>query len=277
MSNQRFLIFWNELSFIKQGSGFQTEESGEWRSRALQSFEALKAIFTLREDCRFIVVRGSLNLSIGERPLQSWLEEWLGKDRVRKLKGKLIAIDSLEKLNPIHEFDCEISCQEQRGEGLTRAYVLQSWVWSIGSAAALCHENTISANKTLISSTLAETVAIPNLACEQHVNYWRADLESWGNEISPSSVIAKVGEYQVVMYPFDHWPPHIHVSPHSDPGTYFRYRIDEFKLLPPVWKARPNGLDSQIERWIDDNREDLMRSWQRCERGDMPLKLKDSI
>lgn len=272
MSERPFFIHWNELSFgseIDESAPISTVVLGQ---RVSQAFEALQAVLKIRSDCRLLVQRGTLSSLIMGKPYGNWIEEFLGKDGFRKLRSKISQPEDDTEALAVHELDCELSCGSLRGEGLTRAHLASSWVWSFGSVEAQCAGTVVSAEKMLIASPEVIVVEVPNLAVVDHSVHWNAQLENWGRTVAASSIIAIVEGYQFIMYPSDHWPPHLHVHMSSIPWLNAKYRIDKFEVLNAE-KIRPSGLDNIAKVWIERNIANLTMSWERCKRGDMPLRI----
>lgn len=272
ISERPFFIHWNELSF-----GIGTDESAPISTvvlglRVSQAFKTFQAVLKIRSDCRLLVQRGTLSSLIMGRPYGNWIEQFLGKDGFRRLRSKISQPEDDTEALDMHELDCELSCGKLRGEGLTRAHLASSWVWSFGSVEAQCDGTVVSAEKILISSAEVIVVEVPNLAILDHAAHWNLQLENWGRTVAASSIIAIVEGYQFIMYPSDHWPPHLHVHMSSIPWLNAKYRIDKFEVLNPE-KNRPSGLDNLVENWISKNIANLMVSWERCKRGDMPLRI----
>lgn len=274
MSERPFFIYWNELSFPSTVTADSLRENNIWRERAQQAFKALQKAIRLRKDCRIMFAKGSLRAHIGDRPLQSWLEEWLGKDSYRLIIGRVSQPDADGNHVAVHELECELVCLQRSGEGLTRAHLAETWVWSVGNSEAGCEREHVDAQKTVIDPTklLPLAVQVPNLATEDHVTHWEDRLDTWGEVTSGNYVIYQLGEYNIIMYSLDHAPPHVHVHTVVNSRLNAKYRIDVFEVLTDT-RDHPPGLDALMTTWIEGNREHLLRSWRQCKRGAKPLKL----
>lgn len=270
MTDRPLLLHWNELSVPVELSATELNTDPRWRHLAETAFQAFQDVLRVRPDCRISFTKGSFHGHIADRPLQSWLEIWLGKDKLRKLRGRAVQ-PMTPILPPIHSLECELSCNGLRGEGITRAHIADTWAWSMGSAETGSAEDSIQAVKTSIDAEGNANVNVTNLASRQHFDRWQDDLQVWGKSVSNNHVIAFLDRYLVIMYPLDHGYPHIHVQIRDDDRLNAKYRVD---VSEPLTKQRPAGLDLLIEPWIAQRREQLLLSWDRCQAGGFPLKLK---
>lgn len=272
MSDRPFFIYWNELSFPDAITAATLREGNVWRERAQTAFRALQQTFRVRKDCRVLFVKGVFHNHVADRPFQSWLEEWLGKDSYRQLRHK--ASQPVAVSVPVHDLECELVFAHRGGEGLTRAHLTETWVWSLGNPDTCCDGVQIDAEKTFIDSSEVLLVQVPNLAREEHVLHWTSQLETWGAVISPNYVLAQFDNYKVIMYPFDHGYAHVHVHTVAESGLNSKYRVDVFEALTDDSShLRPEGLDTKMAAWIEVHREQLLISWKQCQRGANPLKL----
>lgn len=269
MSDRLLLIHWNELSIPAHVTADQLETDPRWKQLALSALQALLEVLKARPDCRISFTRGILHGHVGDRPLQSWLETWLGKDKWRKLRGRAVQ-PTATVFAPAHTLECELSCNGRCGEGITRAHIAETWAWSIGSEDTGSAGDSIRAVKTTIHADEATDVEVSNLASQQHFNLWLDDLLGWGQAVSSNHVISDFEGYKVIMYPFDHGYPHIHVHAHDDERLNAKYRVDVFE---PLTKQRPAGLDAMMETWIEERRGQLIESWRRCQAGLFPIKI----
>jgi len=199
------------------------------------------------------------------------MDNWLGRDRWRKLRLNSIQ-PTAPTHQPTHTLDCELQCNGIGGEGLTRAYISDSWAWSLATTSTHSNEHKIDAKKTSIEQEPEREVEVKNLASEKHVAHWTEKLGSWGEQLSNNHVIANIDRYIVVMYPLDHGHPHIHIRSLDDAQLNAKYRIDEFE---PLTNKQSKTLDQTIQRWVERNHTLLTQSWTRCSAGNFPLKVTD--
>lgn len=264
-----FFIYWNELSIPQTTTEQELLDDNGWAIKAKAATDVLLEALRTRKDCRISFAKGTFHHQIANRSLQNWLEEWVGKDVVRRLKASAVQ-PSVFASEPMHGFDCELVYLGNTGEGLTRAYIAQSWAWSIAGENSPENFPQISALKHSINEIDATIVDVFNLAKISHLQKWASRFEAWGHEVACGHIISILDIYTIIMYPLDHGYPHIHVHLRSDQRINAKYRIDVFEALT---ERRPNGLDALIENWIDIHRDLLLTSWRRCENGLYPLKI----
>lgn len=274
MSERSFFIYWNELSFSAEVGDAEPAGNNAWKIKANTAFDAFRAVLKIRPDCRVMFVRGVLHEPHENRPFQSWLEEWLGKDKYRSLRHKISQPFDVSDYVEVHKFDYELLCGQRAGEGITRAHIVESWAWSFGGDSSPYNKEIITASKIEIDQgAVDKVVEVQNIASELHAAQWADKIEAWGVTFSQNSVITEFDGYRIVMYPFDHSYPHLHVKMASDPNLNAKYRIDVFEILNENY-SRPSGLDDLMVKWIEKNREALLLSWRMCQRGRMPLRLQ---
>lgn len=269
MTERMLLLHWNELSVPDDAAPDDLERNAAWAELARSAFDSFFRAQKARPDARISFSRGVFHGHIAGRPFQSWMEHWLGKERMQKLKAR--AVQPLQHgLPAIEQLDCELSVDGRCGEGITRAHLAESWAWSLGFPATGAAGDEIQADKTSINGAPTMKVAVRNLACTLHGERWANDLAEWGMRPSDSHVIAEVDGLVLIMYPLDHGYPHIHVHARDEPSLNAKYRVDKFE---PLTNKNPPGLDGVIEAWIAQHYEPLMQSWVRCQAGKFPLKL----
>lgn len=271
MTDRLLLLHWNELSFPANVSADELQEDPRWAQQAQAALATFRHVLQVRPDCRVSFTKGAFHGHVAGRPLQSWLEIWLGKDHWRRLRARVVQPAAQEQ-QPIHALECELTCNGQSGEGITRAHIADSWTWSVASEATGSAAHLIRAIKTAIHSNVPVDVDVPNLASEEHSKRWANDLAVWGKALSDSHVVAVLDRYKIIMYPFDHGYPHIHVHTHDDPRLNAKYRVDKFEVMT---NGHPVALDALVEPWIDRYQHQLIQSWNRCQAGAFPLKLAD--
>jgi hypothetical protein len=115
-------------------------------------------------------------------------------------------------------------------------------------------------------------IQLSNIACRQHVTHWRNHLYDFGNDIAASAKIDEIDGRPIVMYsgPLEHFPPHVHILVgRASSATFAKYRFDVFarEMGPPKY-------DSQMSVWVAKYRDQLMRSWDHCQRGHRPFELQ---
>jgi hypothetical protein len=270
MPDRLLLLHWNELSIPADLTAAELQANPQWAQLAQTALSTFQDVLRVRPDCRISFTKGTFHGHVAGRPLQSWLESWLGLDRWRQLRSRAVQPTSRE-LPPVHALECELSCNGQRGEGITRAHVAESWTLSVASAVTGSAGHYIRAEQTSIAIDAHVEVDVPNLAASDHLGHWVDDLAVWGQQLSNNHVVAVLDRYQIIMYPFDHGYAHIHVRAQDDPRLNAKYRVDKFE---PLTNDRPAGMDALIEPWVAQRREQLIQSWNRCQAGAFPLKLE---
>lgn len=268
MDDRLLLLYWNELSIPVHVTADELHSNPHWAQLAHTALETFQAVLEVR-DCRISFSKGVFHGHVADRPLQSWFEAWLGKDRWRKLRSRAVQPTSQE-LPPAHSLECELSCNGRSGEGVTRAHIADSWTLSVACEAAGSDRYCIRAEKISIETNTKVEVDVRNLAAADHFERWIDDLKAWGKQTSSNHVVAALDRYQIIMYPLDHGYAHIHVRAYDEPRLNAKYRVDKFE---PLTNNRPVGLDALIEPWIAQRREELVQSWERCQAGGFPLKL----
>lgn len=269
MAKRDLFLHWNEISIPDHTAPEDLERNATWAELARGAFESYFLAQKARPDLRISFSRGVFHGQVAGRPFQSWLEHWLGKERMQKLKMR--AVHPVQHTQPpIEQLDCELSVGGRPGEGITRAHLAESWAWSLGSSDTRSEEYEIHAEKTTIDGDAATMVAVRNLATVQHGERWVQELAEWGQCPSANHVIAEFNGRIIIMYPLDHGYAHVHVHGRDEPSLNAKYRVDEFK---PLTDRNPPGLDGFMEAWIAEHRESLLLSWARCQAGKYPLQL----
>lgn len=265
-------IFWNELSLPSNLVQEDFAQDGQWAERAGKVYEALHHVWRVQPRARVAMTKGQFHAYIFGQPIFSWLELWLGKDRVRSLKGtKLIQMED-ENGPLINEFDCEVSIENVVGEGITRAHIANTWVWSLGVEFTATDTESIKAQESRLDdggTLVSQEVAIPNLADKSHFTYWEDEIAAWGQVESENCIIGHVSGNIVLMYPFDHGYPHVHVKVTDRPQYVYKYRVDLFEPLADSNET----LEVAMRDWVLVNSGSLNESWRRCKRGKHPLKI----
>jgi hypothetical protein len=210
VAERMLLLHWNEISVPDDAVPEDLERNPAWAALARSAFESFFRAQKARPEIRISFSRGVFHGQVAGRPFQSWLELWLGKERMQKLKAR--AIQPPQHAQPTtDQLDCELSVGGRAGEGITRAHLAESWAWSLGIQATGAAGYEIQADKTTIDSDAAIQVNVRNLACVPHGERWVRELAEWGMHPSANHVIAEVNGLLFIMYPLDHGYAHIHV------------------------------------------------------------------
>ncbi|MGH2857741.1 MAG: DUF4160 domain-containing protein [Solirubrobacteraceae bacterium] len=78
--------------------------------------------------------------------------------------------------------------------------------------------------------------------------------------------VGSVGGVTLVIWPFDHEPPHIDAhegTPNTPDARQSRFAIETGNLIDrPSAAALPTAKVRQVQRWIAAHRHELERRWQ---------------
>ncbi|MGI8712735.1 MAG: DUF4160 domain-containing protein [Solirubrobacteraceae bacterium] len=78
--------------------------------------------------------------------------------------------------------------------------------------------------------------------------------------------VGSVAGVTLVIWPFDHDPPHIHAyqgTPNSPTARMSRFEIATGKVIDkPSAAALPGGNARQVRQWIAEHRCELQARWQ---------------
>jgi hypothetical protein len=210
--------------------------------------------------------------------LPLWIKDRLSSERTRYrrllTKIKLLTADDVAQ-------DHEVKYLGATAFGLSFAdiaatYANHGWaVSSIGGANDQWASHQLSAQRYVLAGdgTLEgpSSCSIGHLNEPEHVQKWENELLDWGSIVAPSCVLGVIGGHPIVMYPGpkEHNPPHVHlrVSNNHD-GDIAKYRIDDFvrEKGAPRW-------DKEMTEWLTKYKDQLLKSWERCQRGGHPYKL----
>lgn len=265
MSARILPIHWNELSFSADITAEELQ-SQAWRDNAVAVANALREVIKDRPHCRISFSRGLLNFNLGGKPFHTWLEYWLGKDLYRRLRSAAIQ-PIVDQFPELHSLDCELYCNERAGDGITRAYINESWTWSIGHEGQASMQY-IDAVKSSLNMPDSE-VQVQNIANQHHSRAWHEQMALWGQTASQNHQICTYQGYQIIMYPLDHGYPHIHIKRADMPELNAKYRVDVAEELTEN-SIELNGI---ILPWVISNQVALLESWRRCQSGKYPLRI----
>jgi len=263
---QPLILYFNELSAPPKDVAL--EELHDWSHLALSLLSGLKNIHKIRPECTFAFPLGYWHAIYAGKPLSVWLKKWLKEDRYRYLQ---IRIKNIEQQNDLLS---QVYFGGQQTIGLSFAHTAKSWAFSFPKEGSPWLSHFVSAIEYFqdCSDITNKECEIAHLANEQHARQWHQALCDWERVTADNNKIGTVAGYPIVMYPLDHGHPHIHLI---DPLSYkilAKFRIDQFERMqgPPTW-------DTEVRIWINCNKEELMQSWTRCQRGDHPYLISSFI
>lgn len=271
MSN--FTIYFNEIcvhSFIDDE--FKIFESID------EFLLTIEAAIKLRSDVKIGFLsenwNGEINgLSFSQHVRQRLLSQKTRYQFILK-KIKILASDELRQ-------EHEVMYDGQTTIGLTLAdfsavQMENGWAVSLGNNDRnQWISRTVSVERYLLSNDgLIEgphQCEVGHLSKIDHVESWSKEIQDWGREISQSCVLGMIGSHPIVMYPGpkEHNPPHVHLRINaSQIGDIAKYRIEDFvrEKGEPKW-------DKEMSEWLKKYQAQLMKSWDRCQRGYHPYKL----
>ncbi|MBK7003130.1 MAG: DUF4160 domain-containing protein [Rhodoferax sp.] len=188
-------------------------------------------------------------------------------------------MSKVKKLNatglpPLHEV-YEVHWNGQPAHGLVLADVQNSWVFSIEPSHNHWSQPSIPATRHGLEEVSAELVVteckIQNLANTAHCIHWETSIRDWGASVALSCVLDSINGHNIVMYPGprEHNPPHVHVLHKGSSSTLAKYRIEDCALED----GKPT-LNSEMRIWLTQYRDQLLISWERCQRGGTPYRLE---
>ena len=231
-------------------------------------FNCLRDVSHRQDELYLAFVVGHWHSLCGGKPLSQWVRQWIGNGNYQWLLPRVKNVAASAQ-------NCEVNFKSQKAEGLTYAHLAGSWAVSFTLPNSPWLAPEVSAMEVCLDAEeLTEReCTIRNFGAEDHVRYWEQSLADWSQVLANNNVIATIAGYPLMMYPCDHGYPHVHlVDPHfikeGRKRTLAKYRIDQFERMEghPRW-------DSEIRPWIERYRTDLLRSWERCQQGDHPIRI----
>jgi len=237
-----------------------------WRAWALTLWDGIYHVRRYQSEYWLWFPTGYWKAYFSGRPLAVWMENWLGRDRYRRL---LLMVRTNDHDPDLYR---EVYFEGRPAIGMTLAHLARGWVFSFPKTSSPWLGPSIGAHEFRIDddgSINGTDCEISHISCRRHVDQWHDELTSYGRSVAMANEIATVEGNPIDMYPLDHGYPHVHLVDTVSPGrTLAKYRIDSF--------ARMEGRDewdSVMERWVGDHRDELLVSWQRCQRGRHPFKV----
>lgn len=266
-------LYFNELSSSEMEP--DARSWSEWQNCATRLFTCLREASRQQQEFELVFPEGHWHGLCGAKPLSAWMKDWLGRDNYRWLLARI-----RNRAAPRSD-DCEVRFASKSAAGLTFAHLAGSWAVSFPVSNSPWTSEIVAALEFRLD---AEGVSecnceIRNLAHEGHACHWAKDLADWGCVLADNYRIGNVAGYAIAMYPLDHLPPHIHlIDPESftevngrrRPKTLAKYRVDRLELMEGA-----SRWNNEMYLWIEDHREALLRSWDRCQRGYHPYCITD--
>lgn len=267
---QPLFLYFNELC-LNMGAAQAVPNSG--LSECASLFDEF---FSVRADGFVAFPPNTWNENCGDVPLRVQLSRHLSKDQYRRLLTRVKQVSDAEI--PLER---EVFVSNERGLGLTLADLAgnlwgQGWAISVPVPGSAWLDHKVTAQRFALNDQAElegpTTCDVDHLSRDVHVKHWQEDLRDWGATISPSSELAQLDGHPIVMYsaPLEHGPAHVHLlEGRGHHKTIAKYEIEQFcrYMGEPTW-------DVQMKEWVNSNREQLLRSWDRCQRGGHPYALE---
>lgn len=259
----RVLLFFNELSF-----SFNGLSPDDQRRCIVETILAVRQAREIRSDMDLIihVPLNKIALGSGTYTLSSlmgnntFLEEW------RFLKS-IIHSSTLEECpRHSHPLLSEYALfNGQKGVGLGKAIKNDAFLVSFGYTP--WDTNHILAQWHYLDKTgkaISKSTTTRNISKKAHSSHWRTKLEEAGCDFSALSLIHQDADFAARMYPFDHYPSHIHI--YKDISAKKCIGILDIKKLVFIEcdKSTPRKI---IIKWAERNQILLNRNWTRRYKG----------
>ena len=239
-----------------------------WSPWALSLITGLRRVSHIRPECTFAFPQEQWHASYANKPLSVWIKVWVNTEYFQWFLSKICNVNqSADLLRQVY-------FQEQPTVGMTLAHIDESWAFSFPKVGSpwLSHYVAATEYRQEGGNIIREECEIAHLANETHASHWRQKMNDWGRDVAGNNTIGLISGYMIKMYPCprEHGHPHVHlVDPHSY-KTLAKFRIDKFERMegPPRW-------DTPVSVWVDHNRDELMLSWERCQRGAHPYRIAE--
>jgi len=225
---QPLVLYLNEYSC--PGHDPVPDAAGIWRTRALTLWQGLQEIRKYQSEYWLSFPSEQWHVCCAGKPLSIWMQLWLGRDRYRWLQLKVRIQNNSSDLYR------EVYFNDQHAVGMTLALLSQSWVFSFPKSDSPWLEPRLVAREVIIDETTTavkeEDCEVLQIACLQHVEYWRERLASMGRTVADVNEITQLQGNSIDMYPLDHGYPHVHLVERLSPRrTLAKFRIDRFARL----------------------------------------------
>jgi Domain of unknown function (DUF4160) len=267
---QILTLYFNELCL-------NNPPSGAALFKHIDDFIAsIEAAIMLRPDCQLGFIEGDWRADCNGQPLAERIKQQLSNNRSRYQR-------LLPKIKNLHRneipLEREIQYQGTFAIGLTLADLAahqcaHGWAISVANGSQWS-EHQISAERYILSENgdmdAPDGCYIKHLSKSDHLDSWRTQLQDWGAVIAQSCTLDMLGSHPIVMYPApkEHNPPHVHLLSSDSSYTLAKFRIADFVRE----EGKPNW-DAAMKIWLKTYQTQLLKSWERCQRGGHPYKLE---
>jgi len=273
-SMQALVLYLNELCLAPEPT--ELDQEYRWTMGAAGLAEAIDSVLAIRPDGNVALPPGSWDADCGGFPLRTRFQQRMSPDKYRRL---LVRIRQLSNANVVLEREVQFSGREALGLTLADAAAqdwTHSWAVSLSLSNSPWLHHSVPAQRFVLNDQgmldgPTECV-VGHLSCGDHVKHWQAEIRDWGSKVATSSELAVINGHPIVMYPgpLEHGPAHVHLlESRGSRVTLAKYEINQFKR----YKGRPDW-DIEMRAWINTNRDQLLRSWDRCQRGGHPYALE---
>lgn len=266
---EAFILYFNELSL----PGVLGHD-GHNKHDGLDGFiEAFDSVSRLRSECCLAFPAGSWNADCGGLPLVERLKQRLDREKYRLLLKRIKRLSNADIA-----LEHEVKYCGHSTVGLALAdLAAEKWGngWVISLSLSPWLHPQVTAHRLVMNSRGEldgpEDCIIGNISNRDHAEKWKEHIQDWGARIASSSILDEIEGHPIAMYlfPLEHNPPHVHLlEGRNSHKTLAKFQIDEFARHqgPPDW-------DEAMKEWIRAHREELLRSWARCQRGKYPYEL----
>lgn len=265
---QSITIYFNERCTENIPIGFQWDDCIKNLSCVIENF------LEMRNDAKIALPHGQWLADCGGLHFYERLKNvHPNREKYRKIVSKFRTLTETDL-----QLMQETLWDNQPAHGLNLADSINSWAVILSIAGSAWINHRIEANRHSLDAdgniTPPILIDIRNLSSKDHALHWAEKILDWGLTPLPSCVLDKINGHPIVMYqgPLEHNPPHVHLLDQGSRKSLAKYRIDIFERPqgPPDW-------DSEMEIWISRYRDQLLRSWIRCQRGGFPYKIEVGI
>jgi hypothetical protein len=263
---QPFIIYFNEKCLSRM------PEKYHWETGVKDLCNTIDDFFSVRPDAGIAFPAGKLQFDCGGLPLSTRIKEaYPNRDKYRKLLTKIRNLPNLDI-----QLLKNVYWEEKLAHGLTLADSINSWAVSLflkdtHLALAIITVQRYELDEVNDKFIGPNESTIKHLSTTSHTQQWIAEIRDWGATVASSCTLEKINGYPVVMYqgPKEHNPPHVHLLDKKSGASLAKYEIEEFSRIkgPPTW-------DADMKIWIAQYRDQLLKSWARCQQGGLHFIIK---
>lgn len=250
-----------------------TPEDYRWETGVQKLCNVIDDFFKLRTDAHIALPAGQWQADCGGLHFYERLKNaYPNKDNYLRLLPKIKSLTHSD-VQLLHE----VYWDGKPAHGLTLAVTVQSWAVSLFLDDTVWAQPSVTAQRYELDESSGNLNGpspsdIRHLSDVLHTQHWAAEIRDWGATVAPSCVLGKIKGLSVVMYPGpkEHNPPHVHLLDKQSGNSIAKYRIDIFERPngPPTW-------DAEMKAWVILYREQLLKSWARCQQGGLPFEIEN--